>query len=132
MSLQFGRPTVSTRTIAWAIAAICMMPLGSSGADETSKYPDRPIRIIVGFSAGSAADLASRIVGEKLTELLESAGHNGKSARCRRRSCGAERGQISTGRLRAAVCFCGTRYFAGTFSHDALQRTGFRWRFNHH
>ena len=68
MSLQFGRPTVSTRTIAWAIAAICMMPLGSSGADETSKYPDRPICIIVGFSAGSAADLASRIVGEKLTD----------------------------------------------------------------
>jgi len=35
-----------------------------------SKYPDRPIKILVGFSAGGGTDVAARIVGQKLGEAL--------------------------------------------------------------
>ena len=37
-------------------------------ADES--YPSRPIRLVVGFAAGSSADVVARIVGHKLGELL--------------------------------------------------------------
>ena len=40
-----------------------------SGADEPAKYPERPIRVLLGFSAGSPSDIASRTIGEKLTEI---------------------------------------------------------------
>jgi tripartite-type tricarboxylate transporter receptor subunit TctC len=31
-------------------------------------YPNRPLRIVVGFTAGGAVDFAARVVGQKLTE----------------------------------------------------------------
>jgi tripartite-type tricarboxylate transporter receptor subunit TctC len=37
-------------------------------AEET--YPARPIRLIVGFAAGSSGDVAARLVGHKLGDLL--------------------------------------------------------------
>jgi tripartite-type tricarboxylate transporter receptor subunit TctC len=33
-------------------------------------FPERPIRIIVGFKAGSAADVIARVVGDKLADVL--------------------------------------------------------------
>jgi tripartite-type tricarboxylate transporter receptor subunit TctC len=39
-------------------------------AADDHAYPEKPIRVIVGFSAGGAVDLAPRIIGEKLTETL--------------------------------------------------------------
>jgi tripartite-type tricarboxylate transporter receptor subunit TctC len=33
-------------------------------------YPEKPIRIVVGFPAGSSADFAARLLGQKLTEAL--------------------------------------------------------------
>ena len=47
---------------AFAIAVCCAF---SAAAAE---YPSRPIRMIVPFTAGSAADLLARIVGAKLSE----------------------------------------------------------------
>src|ERR1700758_3941900 len=47
------------------------MAVGSSAADAQSpKYPDRPVKILVGFSAGGGTDVAARIVANKLTETL--------------------------------------------------------------
>lgn len=40
-----------------------------AGAANDHAYPDKSIRVIVGFSAGGAVDLAPRIIGEKLTEI---------------------------------------------------------------
>ena len=37
-------------------------------ADEA--YPTRPVRLIVGFAAGSSGDVAARLVGHKLGDLL--------------------------------------------------------------
>src|SRR5262245_26907597 len=61
--LTAARSTVLTVAITAAIVG------NASAQDTTAKFPNRQIRAIVGFSAGSGADLATRIVGEKLSEL---------------------------------------------------------------
>jgi tripartite-type tricarboxylate transporter receptor subunit TctC len=48
-----------------AVLTIAAQPLR---ADET--YPTRPVRLIVGFAAGSSGDVAARLVGHKLGDLL--------------------------------------------------------------
>jgi tripartite-type tricarboxylate transporter receptor subunit TctC len=67
MSLLLRSTGVPIRTVL-AFAALWFMPVGTAAAQDTARYPDKPIHGIVGFSAGSGADLASRIIGEKLTE----------------------------------------------------------------
>ncbi|WP_315833768.1 tripartite tricarboxylate transporter substrate binding protein [Bradyrhizobium prioriisuperbiae] len=39
-------------------------------AEDITKYPSRPIRIIVGFTPGGGNDIIARIVGQKLSESL--------------------------------------------------------------
>ena len=39
-------------------------------SDALAQYPDRPVRIVVGFAAGGAPDLSARIFAQKLTSLL--------------------------------------------------------------
>ena len=48
----------------WLSAAL---PL-SATAQDTSNYPDKPVRIIVPFPPGGAADTFARMAGQKLTE----------------------------------------------------------------
>jgi tripartite-type tricarboxylate transporter receptor subunit TctC len=60
---------ILSRTIAWVFAATWLTLTGPAAADDISKYPERPIRVVLGFSAGSPSDLASRTIGEKLTEI---------------------------------------------------------------
>ena len=50
------------------IAVLAFVPQRPSSADEA--YPTRPIRLIVGFAAGSSGDVAARIVSHKLGDLL--------------------------------------------------------------
>lgn len=54
---------------AWccAVGASCLM--ASAAAAQTS-YPDRPIRVVVGFGAGSASDVVARIVLEKAGTVM--------------------------------------------------------------
>jgi tripartite-type tricarboxylate transporter receptor subunit TctC len=40
----------------------------SSTLVQAQNYPNRPLRIVVGFTAGGAVDFAARVVGQKLTE----------------------------------------------------------------
>ncbi|MBI2296126.1 MAG: tripartite tricarboxylate transporter substrate binding protein [Betaproteobacteria bacterium] len=40
------------------------------GAQAASTYPERPIRLIVGFPPGGAADILGRIAAQRLTESL--------------------------------------------------------------
>jgi len=37
---------------------------------QTARYPDRPVKILVGFAAGGGTDVAARILAQKLTEGL--------------------------------------------------------------
>ncbi|MDB5415230.1 MAG: Tripartite-type tricarboxylate transporter, receptor component TctC [Rubritepida sp.] len=35
---------------------------------QTARYPDRPVRFVVAYTAGGAADTAARLIGQRLTE----------------------------------------------------------------
>jgi tripartite-type tricarboxylate transporter receptor subunit TctC len=50
------------------IAALAIVSPRPSLAQDS--YPTRPIRLIVGFAAGSSADVAARIISHKLGDLL--------------------------------------------------------------
>ena len=52
----------------WSSAAASRYENPRARANDHA-YPDKSIRVIVGFSAGGAVDLAPRIIGEKLTEI---------------------------------------------------------------
>lgn len=41
-----------------------------SAASSAENYPVRSVRLIVGFAAGSTADVAARILGRKLSEIM--------------------------------------------------------------
>jgi hypothetical protein len=40
----------------------------AQGSAQTARYPDRPVKILVGFAAGGGTDVAARILAQKLTE----------------------------------------------------------------
>src|SRR5262245_33985143 len=50
----------------FALAALCMLALSPAAAQET--FPNRPIRIVVPFTAGGPTDILSRIVAQKMSE----------------------------------------------------------------
>src|SRR5712692_1810682 len=50
--------------------ALAACAVGSESAAQTSRFPDRPIRMIVGFSAGGGTDVIARILAQKLSESL--------------------------------------------------------------
>jgi tripartite-type tricarboxylate transporter receptor subunit TctC len=51
--------------------AACAAALpGFSRIAMTLDYPTRPVRIVVGFAAGSAFDILARIIGQWLSEKL--------------------------------------------------------------
>src|SRR5687767_171952 len=39
-------------------------------AAQPAKYPDRPLKIVVGFSAGGGTDVVARMLAQKMTESL--------------------------------------------------------------
>jgi len=50
-----------------ALACIAGLAAFAAGAED---YPNRPIRVVVGFSAGSGADITARVVGQRMGQLL--------------------------------------------------------------
>jgi len=61
--------TRSRRTLILSAAIIALALTGTPAkADET--YPNRPVRIVVSFSAGGPTDIVGRIFAQKLSELL--------------------------------------------------------------
>jgi len=51
------------------LAATAAHPASAQG-DPAANYPNRPIRLIVGFAAGGGNDLFARLVGQKLSENI--------------------------------------------------------------
>src|SRR5262245_49248596 len=51
------------------LAAAAFLAL-DAGAAATSAYPDRPVRLIVGFPPGGAADILGRFAAQQLTGAL--------------------------------------------------------------
>jgi tripartite-type tricarboxylate transporter receptor subunit TctC len=59
--------TLLKRLILLAVISLPIIPV-QSVAEES--YPTRPVRLIVGFAAGSSGDAAARIISHKLGEIL--------------------------------------------------------------
>ena len=59
----------SMTTMVLAVASLaCVMAAPQAGAQA---FPSRPLRIIDGFPAGGAADVIARIIGPRLTDVLD-------------------------------------------------------------
>jgi tripartite-type tricarboxylate transporter receptor subunit TctC len=57
----------------FGLIGACLLALAANAAraqEDASKYPSRPIHIIVGFAAGGGNDVIARIYGQKLSEDL--------------------------------------------------------------
>jgi tripartite-type tricarboxylate transporter receptor subunit TctC len=63
----------ATRLLRVAIILVFMLVLGLA-AEQTraqdSTYPNRPIKMLVGFAAGGGTDVAARIAAQKMSEIL--------------------------------------------------------------
>jgi tripartite-type tricarboxylate transporter receptor subunit TctC len=55
------------RAIGAILATLLALPAAGPAAAQTS-YPERPVRIIVGFTPGSATDITARIFAQKFSE----------------------------------------------------------------
>lgn len=65
-SCVFGRITCLTSV---ALAAASALLAESAGA-QVAKYPAKPVRVIVPFTAGSPIEIPGRAVGQRLTEAM--------------------------------------------------------------
>jgi tripartite-type tricarboxylate transporter receptor subunit TctC len=53
-----------------AMIALVLFGLAGSSVGYAQDYPSHPIRLLVGFPPGSAADLTARLVGEQMSKTL--------------------------------------------------------------
>src|SRR5215211_8436372 len=66
-SVQTGEGRAIMRASRWVMAALALLlPVGSALAQAT--YSDKPVRIVVGFTPGSATDITARIFAQKFSE----------------------------------------------------------------
>lgn len=49
--------------------SLIALALATAGAANAQPYPGKPVRFIIGLTAGSSNDITLRIIGQKLTEL---------------------------------------------------------------
>jgi tripartite-type tricarboxylate transporter receptor subunit TctC len=52
------------------LAMLAAAAAGACGAAWAEDYPSRPVRVMVGFSAGTSADITARVVGQRLGQIL--------------------------------------------------------------
>jgi tripartite-type tricarboxylate transporter receptor subunit TctC len=61
--------TLARRTFLHMAAAAAVLPLAPR-VSRADTYPARPVRVLVGFSAGSASDIIARLTAQRLSEQL--------------------------------------------------------------
>src|SRR5262249_18547693 len=68
-----GRESRVTTGLAWRCAFVALTVLFAASdlsPAPAQDWPTRPIRIVVGFGAGGGTDIAARIIGQPLSEIL--------------------------------------------------------------
>jgi len=58
------------RTLAILAGIVVAFALGGAAAKAEDKYPSKPVRMIVSFSAGGPTDTVARVMGAKMGDLL--------------------------------------------------------------
>jgi tripartite-type tricarboxylate transporter receptor subunit TctC len=51
-------------------AALISALAATGGRAQTAKYPDHPVKVVVGFAAGGGTDVAARVIAQKLSETM--------------------------------------------------------------
>src|SRR5688572_3978243 len=66
-----GLPTIARSACSWLLALAAALPAGAAiGADAAGGYPDRPIRLLVGFAPGGGTDTTARAISQRLGQAL--------------------------------------------------------------
>jgi tripartite-type tricarboxylate transporter receptor subunit TctC len=60
-------PSLSSRLI-WLLALVALAIAPAALAQGAKAYPDKPVRVVVGYSPGGLPDTIARLVGQKLSE----------------------------------------------------------------
>jgi len=58
------------RALLWLLAGAGLFAFFDAGAAAATAYPERPVRLIVGFPPGGAADILGRVAAQRLTEAF--------------------------------------------------------------
>ncbi|MGH8811230.1 MAG: Bug family tripartite tricarboxylate transporter substrate binding protein [Advenella sp.] len=53
------------------LSAFCVLPLYAASTPAATTYPDRPIRVLIGFPAGGSADIVARMVTEAVAKTSD-------------------------------------------------------------
>jgi tripartite-type tricarboxylate transporter receptor subunit TctC len=64
------RQGLSGNWVKAAVAVVFASTLSVKGGRAADEYPNRPVRIVVGFAPGGSSDIAARLVGERLSKRL--------------------------------------------------------------
>src|SRR5690349_10290522 len=64
-----GDAMKTTGSLRAALAFALVLPC-AAGAVRAQSYPDRPIKLLVGFGAGGGTDIVARILAQKMSESL--------------------------------------------------------------
>jgi tripartite-type tricarboxylate transporter receptor subunit TctC len=54
--------------LAMALAAHCAVPAAFAASPNPPRYPERPVRIVIGFTPGGVPDITARLIATRLTE----------------------------------------------------------------
>jgi tripartite-type tricarboxylate transporter receptor subunit TctC len=55
------------RALTWLLAAVLAATAAPCGAQD---YPNKPVRLVVGFTPGSVADITGRVLGNRMGQIL--------------------------------------------------------------
>jgi tripartite-type tricarboxylate transporter receptor subunit TctC len=55
------------RALTWLLAAVLAVTAAPCGAQD---YPNKPVRLVVGFTPGSVADITARVLGNRMGQIL--------------------------------------------------------------
>jgi tripartite-type tricarboxylate transporter receptor subunit TctC len=55
----------------WMLGAFALTVFASTSVLAADPYPSRPIRIIVNTGAGGLTDVTTRLIGQKMSEILK-------------------------------------------------------------
>ena len=60
-------PRIFFRTV---LVFFCVLAMAGNAVAQTSDYPNKPIKIVVGYAPGGGTDVTTRIISQKLSERI--------------------------------------------------------------